>query len=76
VFRDKVAELAAKVVGVTHSTVPVADDCLCDQCGEVVWVAPADTLYGNGDVGGSQRVVADTDLRTNKVGRLLLLRSK
>jgi hypothetical protein len=58
VLRDEVAELAAEVGRLAHGAVPVANDGLCDECGEVVWIAPADTLYGNGDVGGSHGVVS------------------
>ena len=69
---DEGAKLAAKVGRVAHGAVPVADNGLGDQSGEVVVVLPADTLNGNGDVGGGDGVVTDTDLRTNKVGLLLL----
>ena len=74
-MRDEVAELAAKVVGGTHGTVPVTDDSLCDERGEVVGVAPADTLDGNGDVGGAHGVVTETDLGADEVGLCLLLSS-
>lgn len=69
---DEGAELAAKVGRVAHGTVPVTDNGLSNQGGEVVVVLPADTLDGDGDVGGRDGVVTDTDLRTNKVGLLLL----
>jgi hypothetical protein len=69
---DEGAELAAEVGRVAHGAVPVADNGLGDQSGEVVVVLPADTLDGNGDVGGGDGVVTDTDLGTDKVGLLLL----
>lgn len=69
---DEGAELAAKVGRVAHGTVPVTDNGLSNQGGEVVVILPADTLDGDGDVGGGDGVVTDTDLRTNKVGLLLL----
>jgi hypothetical protein len=75
VLGDEVAELATKVVGGTHGAVPVADDSLCYQRGEVVGVAPAHTLNSNGNVGGAHGIVTKTDLGSNKVGLLLLLSS-
>jgi hypothetical protein len=75
VLRDKVAELAAKVVGGTHGTVPVTDNGLCNERGEVVGVAPANTLNSNGNVGGAHGVVTEADLGTDEVGLCLLLGS-
>lgn len=72
VLVDEGAELAAEVGRVAHGAVPVTDNGLSDQGGEVVVVLPANTLNGDGDVGGGDGVVTDTDLRTNKVGLLLL----
>ena len=69
---DKGAELAAEVGSVAHGTVPVADNGLGDECGEVVVVLPADTLDGNGNVGRGDRVVTDPDLGADKVGLGLL----
>lgn len=69
---DEGAELAAKVWRATHGAVPVTDDGLCDKCGEVVGVLPADTLNCDGDVSGRQGVVSDTDFRANEVGSSLL----
>ena len=74
-MRDEVAELAAKVVGGTHGAVPVTDDSLCDERSEVVGVAPANTLNGNGDVGSAHGVVTEADLGTDEVGLRLLLGS-
>lgn len=73
VLRDESAELAAHIRGVAHCAVPVANDGLGDESGEVVIVLPADTLNSNGDVGGRHGVVADPDLRADKVGLGLLL---
>ncbi|KAH8623407.1 hypothetical protein IG631_21886 [Alternaria alternata] len=75
VLRDEVAELAAKVVRGTHGAVPVTNDSLCDEGSEVVGVAPANTLNGNGDVGSAHGVVTEADLGTNEVGLRLLLGS-
>ena len=71
VLVDDAAELAALVRSVPESLVVVADDGLGDQGGEVVGVAPADTLDGNGDVGGRDGVVADPDVGADEVGLLL-----
>ena len=68
---DESAELAAKVGGVAHGAVPVADNGLGDKGGEVVVVLPADTLNSDGDVGGGHGVVTDPDLRSNEVGLAL-----
>lgn len=65
------AQLAALVRGVAHGLVVVADDGLSDESSEVVLGVPANTLDGNGDVGGGHGVIANTDIRTNKVGLLL-----
>lgn len=70
------AELAAKVGGVTHGTVPVTDDGLGDESGEVVIVLPADTLDGKGNVSSGESVVTDSDLGTDELGGTLLLSSK
>lgn len=67
------AELAAKVGGVTHGTVPVTDDGLGDESGEVVIVLPADTLDSKGNVGSGESVVTDSDLGTDELGDTLLL---
>lgn len=72
-MRDKVAELATKVVGGAHGAVPVSNNGLGDQCGEVVGVTPANTLHGNGDVGSSHGVVTESDLGADEVGLRLLL---
>lgn len=69
---DEGAELAAKVGRVAHGTVPVTDNGLSNQGGEVVVILPANALDGDGNVGGGDGVVTDTDLRTDKVGLLLL----
>lgn len=65
------AQLAALVRGVAHGLVVVADDGLSDESSEVVLGVPANTLNGNGDVGSGHGVIANTDVRTNKVSLLL-----
>ena len=72
VLVDKGTELAAEVRRIAHSAVPVSDNGLSYERGEVVIVVPADTFHGNGDVGGGQGVVSDSHLGSNKVGLLLL----
>ena len=72
-LRDERAELAAEVRRVAHGAVPVANDGLGDKGSEVVGVAPADTLNGNGDVGAAHGVVTEPDLRADELGLLLLL---
>lgn len=57
--------------GVAHGLVVVADDGLGDEGGEVVGVAPANTLDGEGDVGGGHGVVADADVGADELGLLL-----
>lgn len=73
---DHRAELAAEVRRVAHGTVPVADDGLGDEGGEVVIILPADTLNGESNVGGGDGVVAESDLGANELGGALLLSRK
>lgn len=73
---DVGAELAAEEGRLAHGTVPVTDDGLGDQSGEVVIVLPADTLDGESDVSGGDGVVAETDLGTDELGSALLLGSE
>lgn len=68
---DEAAELATLVRRVAQSLVVVADDGLGDQSSEVVIIVPANTLDGNGDVGGRNSVVAYPDIRANEFGLLL-----
>lgn len=68
----KGAELAAEVRRVAHGAVPVADNGLGDQGGEVVVVVPAHALDGNGNVRRWHGVVTDADLGADEVGSLLL----
>lgn len=70
---DEGAELAAKVRGVAHGTVPVTDDGLSDKSSEVVVILPANTLDSKGNVGGGNGVVTDSHLRANELGGALLL---
>lgn len=71
VLVDESAELAAGVGGVAKSLVVVANNGLGDKSGEVVIIAPADTLNSNADVGGRDGVVADSDVGTDEIGPLL-----
>ena len=61
------------VRGVTHGAVVVANDGLGDERGEVVVVLPADTLDSDGNVGGGDGVVTETDLGTDEVREALLV---
>lgn len=76
VVADVGAELAAEEGRLAHGTVPVTDDGLGDQSGEVVIILPADTLDGESDVSGGDGVVTKTNLRANELGGALLLSSK
>ena len=73
VLRDESAELAAEVCRVAHGAVPVTDDSLGNEGSEVVGVAPADTLDGNGNVGATHGVVTEPDLGADELGLQLLL---
>lgn len=64
---DKGAELASEVGGVAHGSVPVSDDGLGNESSVVVWILPADTFDGNGNVCGGEGVVSHADFGTNKV---------
>lgn len=68
---DVAAQLAALVRGVAHGLVVVADDGLSDESSEVVIGVPANTLDSNGNVGSGHGVIANTDVRANKVSLLL-----
>ena len=59
---DEAAELAAGMLGIAHGFVVVANDSLGYQGGEVVRITPANTLNSDGDVGGGDRVVPDSDI--------------
>lgn len=76
VVADVGAELAAEEGRLAHGTVPVTDDGLGDQSGEVVIILPADTLDGESNVSGGDGVVAETDLGTDELGSALLLGSE
>ena len=73
---DMGTELAAKVRGVTHGTVPVANNGLGDQASEVVVVLPAHTLDGKGNVGRGESVITESDFGANELGGTLLLGGK
>ena len=70
---NKGAELAAEEGRVAHGTVPVTNDGLGDEAGEVVIILPANTLDGKGNVGSGDGVVTETDLRADELGGALLL---
>jgi hypothetical protein len=67
-------QFAAHVRSIAHSLIPVSNNCLCDQSSEVVVILPANTFHGNGDVGGRDGIVTNSDLRADKI-RLSLLSS-
>lgn len=73
---DRCAQLAAEVRRVAHSAIPVTDDSLCDESSEVILIVPANTLNSQSNVGSGDGVVANTDIRTNEVGNLLLRSSQ
>lgn len=73
---DVGAELAAEEGRLAHGTVPVTDNGLSDQSGEVIIILPANTLDGEGDVSGGDGVVAETDLGADELGGALLLGSE
>lgn len=62
VLRDEGAELGAKVVGVAHGTVPVANDGLGNEASEVVLVVPAHTLDSDGNVSRAHGIIPNPDL--------------
>ena len=70
------AELAAEEGGLAHSTIPVANDGLGDQTGEVVIILPADTLDGESNVSRRDGVVTETDLGADELGGALHLGSE
>lgn len=72
---DERAKLATKEWGLAHSTVPVANDSLGHQRGEVVIILPAHTLNSKSNMGSANGIVADTDLGSDEVGLALLLRN-
>lgn len=76
VVADVGAKLAAKEGRLAHGTVPVTDNGLGDQGGEVVIVLPADTLNGESDVSRGDGVVTEANLRANELGGALLLGGK
>lgn len=72
VVADKAAELASEVGGVTHGTIPVADNGLRNQGSEVVIILPADTLNSKSNVGRRNRIITKSDFGSNKFRSLLL----
>lgn len=73
---DVGAELAAEEGRLAHGTVPVADDGLGNQSGEVIIILPANTLDGESNVSGGDGVVAETDFGTDELRSALLLSSE
>jgi hypothetical protein len=76
VVADVGAKLAAEERRLAHGTVPVTDNSLGDQSGEVVIILPANTLDGESNVSGGDGVVAETDLGADELGGALLLGSE
>jgi hypothetical protein len=74
VLVDEGAEFAAHVWRAAHRAIPVADNSLRDKRSKVVGVLPAHTFDSNGDIGGRQSVVSNSNFRANEVW-LSLLRS-
>ena len=68
VLMDEGAEFTPQVGRVAHRAIPVADDGLRDERGEVVVVLPAHALDRDGDVGRRHRVVAYPHLGADEVG--------
>lgn len=64
---DKRAKLAAQIRRAAHCAVPVPDDGLSDERGEVIGILPADALDGNGNVCGRQRVVSNADFGADEI---------
>ena len=69
---DESTKLAAKVGGVAHCPVPIADDGLSDESGKIIIIFPAYTFNCDGNVRCWDGVVSHSDLRADKVRRLLL----
>lgn len=68
VLVHKRAEFATEIRRATHCPVPIANDSLSDQRGEVVRILPANTLNRNGNICSWHGVVPNADFTTNKVG--------
>lgn len=73
---DEGAELAAEVRRVTHGAVPVTNDGLGHKASEVVIVLPAHTLNSEGNVGGGESVIPESDFGPDELGGALLLKGK
>lgn len=69
---DESAKLATHVRSISHSLIPVSDNCLGDQSSEVVIILPANTLHSNGNVGSWDSIVTDSDLGTDEFWLSLL----
>ncbi len=69
---DEGAELAAEVGRIAHCSVPVSDDGLRDESGEVVVVLPAYAFDGNGNMSGGVGVVSNSYFGADEVGSRFL----
>lgn len=73
VVANECTELTAEVRRVAHGTVPVANNGLRDESGEVVLILPANTLDSKSNVRRRNRVVTESDIGTDELRSLLLL---
>ena len=67
VLVDEGRQFGAEVWRVTHRAIPVADDGLGDESGEVIVVFPAHALDCECDVGGGHGVISYPDLGADEV---------
>ena len=73
---NKGRELAAQVWGVTHGSVPVTNDSLGNQRGEVLRILPTNSLNGNGNVGGGDSIISQADFGPDEFGLRTTCRSR
>jgi hypothetical protein len=69
---DDLSQTGVKSRATAHSAIPGAHKGLDDHEGDVVRVAPGDTLESNGSGNLVDNIITDTDLRTSvlKLGQL------
>lgn len=67
VLGDDVAQRGGKERAGSQRAIPVAEDGLQDEHGEVVGRAPPDAFDGNSKVGGGHSIVTNADLGTDEV---------
>ncbi len=72
VLVDEGTELTTKVGRVAHCPIPITDDGLRDQRGEIVIVFPAHTFNCNSDICCWDSVVSHSDFRADEVRCMLL----